>query len=747
MRTNPLYETDSTGFVSLRWRILLPLGTVIVALVALAAYALTSRYTEDFASSEQNVLLQSAQSVTNQSSELYERQRGDTLRIALMSNIISALRTDDVEGLQTELQIILRNNEYDSLIVLNNDGELLAGVVSRGVGQYETLESEDYRQQPFVNTILDGDATSTTGLIEIDDAQHLFVAYPIENSGVQNGVVLLGQTLRTTLQTLRASAVTNVALYDLNGDILQTTLSLNVDIASDLSANRDIVLQALESSEPLQASLQLSDSNFWVLYTPFIYGGETLAVAATLLADNVAFSATAWRQMVAFVAALITGLVLIAAYILVNRAASRARTVALAADNFLNGQFDVRTNMKPQDEIGLVGRKLDEVADFTRDREDKFRTMLRRQRRERTYLISILEALPHGVVILDQDNYVMFMNRLARELLGEQDEFQRLKILDDLELQSVGKALATGIYELGDAQKISQQNAILNVHAAAVLSPGKTRIGTVLLVQDISQQVSERENQAKLLNRLSEDLQQLSNINEDNNEMISVFAREISRHAIALQKMIVDMRELTKYSRDDAQRRQRPLLADTLLLAVVNDWRQIALAAQLDLHLNLETKGIHIIGDESRLRWAIGNLVDNAIKYTPAGGSIAVETKEVIDGLLHMRVRDNGVGISKTDLDNVFTPFYRGTPTNDKQELIRVPGMGQGLPLAKQVIEAHGGLMKVKSRLGVGTAVYLALPVTESRDGALPLLDDEAMEGATIMLPQDADLEAIWNDS
>src|SRR5690606_251964 len=124
-----------------------------------------------------------------------------------------------------------------------------------------------------------------------------------------------------------------------------------------------------------------------------------------------------------------------------------------------------------------------------------------------------------------------------------------------------------------------------------------------------------------------------------NERMINEFAREISRHAAALQKMIVDMRELTRYKPEDVQNKQRPLRAETLMLAVANDWRQIAQAANLDLRLMIERRGVFVLGDESRLRWAIGNIVDNAIKYTPAGGALTLEIREVLDGLLHMRVR------------------------------------------------------------------------------------------------------------
>jgi signal transduction histidine kinase len=83
-------------------------------------------------------------------------------------------------------------------------------------------------------------------------------------------------------------------------------------------------------------------------------------------------------------------------------------------------------------------------------------------------------------------------------------------------------------------------------------------------------------------------------------------------------------------------------------------------------------------------------------------------------GMARMRVRDSGVGINRQDQPYVFTRFYRGSPTTAEGVPLRVPGTGQGLTVARQIIQAHGGEIRLKSKPGVGTAVYFALPVTAS---------------------------------
>src|SRR5690606_278453 len=106
-----------------------------------------------------------------------------------------------------------------------------------------------------------------------------------------------------------------------------------------------------------------------------------------------------------------------------------------------------------------------------------------------------------------------------------------------------------------------------------------------------------------------------------------------------------------------------------------------------------------------------GNIIDNAIKYTPPGGKIFLEIKDEENGFARMRVRDTGVGIAADELPHVFTRFYRGTPTSVTGRALKVPGTGQGLTIARQIVEAAGGKMNLRSSPGVGTAVYFTLPL------------------------------------
>jgi len=116
--------------------------------------------------------------------------------------------------------------------------------------------------------------------------------------------------------------------------------------------------------------------------------------------------------------------------------------------------------------------------------------------------------------------------------------------------------------------------------------------------------------------------------------------------------------------------------------------------------------------DAGAVRSAIQNLISNAIKYSPAGSSVAIEAREAPGKAgteIQVAVRDEGEGILPSDLRHIFDPFYRGRGVRDAQ----VQGSGLGLSLVRQVIEAHGGRVSVDSSPGKGSTFILHLPVTE----------------------------------
>ena len=333
------------------------------------------------------------------------------------------------------------------------------------------------------------------------------------------------------------------------------------------------------------------------------------------------------------------------------------------------------------------------------------------------------------------------INDRARQLLGAARLRRNAPDLGELTAvvtDRLGPALVMGIRSLGDAQPIQLDDKVLSVQAAAVTTVTDQRIGNMLVLRDVTQEARLSDARKALLRQIEEDVHQpLADLAQPvTPAMVRDVAHEIRQHTASLQKLVLEMRELSELRlRKLSEEEQVPILLDTLVWAVANEWRQVAQAQNLKLHVIISRRGLYVLGQERRLRWAIGNLIDNAIKYTPPGGDLMLEVRnDVADGQAYLRLRDNGVGIASDDLPHVFQRFYRGKPVTKEGRTISVSGSGQGLTTAQQIFEAHGGTLTIRSRQWVGTGAYFSIPLTAPMSLELPLIASD-LEGETVRIP------------
>jgi two-component system phosphate regulon sensor histidine kinase PhoR len=113
-----------------------------------------------------------------------------------------------------------------------------------------------------------------------------------------------------------------------------------------------------------------------------------------------------------------------------------------------------------------------------------------------------------------------------------------------------------------------------------------------------------------------------------------------------------------------------------------------------------------VLADRQRLPQVIINLLDNAVKFTPAGGNIVISARQS-DGRLRLSVRDTGIGIPQDEQGRIFERFYRVDASRDRRE----GGTGLGLAIAKHLVQAMGGTIEVESSAGEGTTFCVVLPL------------------------------------
>lgn len=190
-------------------------------------------------------------------------------------------------------------------------------------------------------------------------------------------------------------------------------------------------------------------------------------------------------------------------------------------------------------------------------------------------------------------------------------------------------------------------------------------------------------------------------IGEADPEVLDVVSEELER----MTRLVGDLMLLARADTGGLPIQQLPVELDTLFLDVYRQVRSIDHDVQISLE---EVDQVCVMGDSDRLKQLILNLVDNAIKYTPAGGKVMMSLSKA-DGWSELVVEDTGIGIPKEDLPHIFDRFYRV----DKARTRAHGGSGLGLSIAKWIVEAHDGRIDVESEVGKGTTFRIHLPVVK----------------------------------
>ena len=178
-----------------------------------------------------------------------------------------------------------------------------------------------------------------------------------------------------------------------------------------------------------------------------------------------------------------------------------------------------------------------------------------------------------------------------------------------------------------------------------------------------------------------------------------------------LGELVTDLFELARLDTSDAPLRAEPFLLDELVQDVCQKLALPAAEAGVELRRRVDGAGCFVEADIGLVERAVTNLLDNAIKFTPAGGEVTVAVAQA-GGQVVTTVADSGIGIQPEDLPHIFDRFYRGETGGTGPG-----GTGLGLAIVQRVAELHGGSVSVASTPGEGAEFRLALPARRSGQG------------------------------
>ena len=341
------------------------------------------------------------------------------------------------------------------------------------------------------------------------------------------------------------------------------------------------------------------------------------------------------------------------------------------------------------------------------------------------HLEATLGSLQEAVLMIDPDNYVRLANPAfadifprARNIVGQRVEvvLHSLQFLDFVGAVKTGRAEARRQISVGEGP-----DAIwIEVTGTLVPPPGGVSEPWMLFVlHDITRQRRLEEMRKDFVANVSHELRTPLSVMKgcvetlvDGHRDMPVEDRErflltVQRHTERLNSILQDLLVLSRLESGDPGMHREPVDLAALAGKIVADFRERPAAAGHRIELAAEPAVGMLEIDPLKITQVFENLLDNAVKYTPAGSQIDVRI-QAADAAVEAAVCDNGPGIPSDDLPRLFERFYRVDKGRSREQ----GGTGLGLSIVKHIVQLHGGRVWVESAPGHGAAFFFTLPRT-----------------------------------
>jgi two-component system sensor histidine kinase SenX3 len=334
---------------------------------------------------------------------------------------------------------------------------------------------------------------------------------------------------------------------------------------------------------------------------------------------------------------------------------------------------------------------------------------------------SVLAVLPSSAVVLDKEDRVLRASSAARAFgLVKGDHLMAAELLAMArQVRRDGEIRESEIEVAG--HKFGQESTNFAVRVAPLGSYGQV----LVLAEDQTEhrrvEAVRRDFVANVSHELKTPVGAMSLLAEaltdaaDDPEAVRRFAGRMQHESERLARLVQDVIELSRLQGHD------PLEAPALVslddvVAEATDRSRLTAEARGVVLASGGTRGLKVMGDIRQLVTALGNLVDNAVRYGPEGSRVAVSVTEVREPeghLAEISVTDEGPGIAETERARIFERFYRVDSARSRD----TGGTGLGLSIVKHVAAGHGGEATVWSAEGTGSTFTLRLPVAAGSEG------------------------------
>lgn len=387
------------------------------------------------------------------------------------------------------------------------------------------------------------------------------------------------------------------------------------------------------------------------------------------------------------------------------------RQLMSIAAKIKNSNFNVRLEKPEKGKYSLIGDVMVELAG-----------MLQRERLKNSENISKIEAVlstvPNGLIALDTEENVIFINERARRICEVSGSPEGRKIFLFIKSSDIFAIIKSLIYNYRGPVRYSDSKHHYEFHIENIMDSKKdVIIGKLININDLTAIIDtenlRRDFVSNVTHELKTPLTSISGFVETlrSNEDIPVemqrkFLDIIEAETRRLNELIDDVLTLSFIEQNRDTERERINLVK-LIEDIMFNLENIAKLKDIKLELVSDSRNIFINSSKYSLTMIFINIIDNSIKYSYEGQTVQIAVESGDDNVT-VSVTDRGRGISEEDIPRVFERFYRA----DKSRTRKEKGTGLGLAIVKHLTKSVGGDIDLQSRLGEGTTFKVILPVT-----------------------------------
>ena len=421
------------------------------------------------------------------------------------------------------------------------------------------------------------------------------------------------------------------------------------------------------------------------------------------------------RPLLAYAAVLAFGIAIVLSLWMARRVSRSVTTMVEVAHQMAEGDLSRSVAVPEEPELATLARALNTLG-------QKLQERLKELEEEQARTAGILESMVEGLVAVDHQGRIVLMNAGARRMLRLGQDLggtrHLLEIIRHPELRTLLQECDVCTAGTVCRRELTLHNPpmALMVHAVP-LRRGADRMGTLLVLHDVTElRHLERVRQEFVANASHELRTPLTAIRgyvetllegaADEPARARPFLEVVARHADRMSRLVDDLLDLSNIESGRLQLERHAVPLDEVVRPVFALQQEAASKKGITLRLEVPPDLPPALADRDRLQQILINLVDNAIKFTPAG-QVTLSAQKASSSHLEVVVTDTGTGISSTDLPRVTERFYRVDRARSRER----GGTGLGLSIVKHLVHAHGGELHIESELGRGTTVRFTLPI------------------------------------